>query len=84
MIALPIFASFINWALEFERRHQLTEKAVQGAGQVANTTGTSLIKLSQTDLGGLARHVLQDVLAGARDGVSDYAVRSTANQSKLI
>ena len=79
VLVLPIFASLLNRALEYERQHRLTERAMQGTGLLARSAGTaslsagdSLIRFGQTPVGGQclysARWVFQSILEGVGDG----------------
>lgn len=76
MLGIPILASLINWALEYERRHRVTEKAIQNAGTAGVNLSHALLRASQSEYGEYAKTILQDVLDGARDGVIDYSVKS--------
>lgn len=80
VLAVPIFASLMSRALEYERQHHLAERTLQGSGQLARAAGTAsvsagdrLVRLGQTPVGGQcllsARWVIQSIVEGITDGV---------------
>ena len=88
MLALPIMASLLSWAFEFERRHQLTERATSQAVSTASHAGLQLgnllVKVNQTEVGNQAAHLVQDIFEGARDGVNDYTIKLRSTNENML
>lgn len=80
VLIIPLFTSLLSRALDYERQPRLTEKTIQGTGQLAKSAASvsvlaadSLIGLGQTPLGSHClcsmRWVFQSIFEGVGDGV---------------
>lgn len=78
MLGIPIFALLFTRAVEYERRHRLGEKAVEGTRSLAGTASTTLVRASKSRSGAYCLAtvlcVVQSILEGAGDGINKSTV----------
>lgn len=79
ILVVPVLASLLSRALDYERQHRLAERTMQGTGQLAKNAASvsvsaadSLINLGQSPSGSQCldstRWIFQSIIEGAGDG----------------
>jgi len=86
VLVVPILASLLSRALDYERQHRLAERTIQGTGQLAKNAASvsvsaadSLINLGQSPSGSQCldstRWIFQSIIEGAGDGFHESTRR---------
>lgn len=78
MVGIPIFAILFARFMEYERRHRLSEKAVESTRNLAGVATTAVVRASQSRSGAYCLTALlcgvQSILEGANDGINESTV----------
>lgn len=75
ILLIPIIASLIDRAMQYERQHRLTERAAQSASTAGVALSSQMMRLGQSQLGVACllkiAWIAQNVVEGLSDGLRD-------------
>ena len=91
VLAMPIVADLLSRALEYERRHRVIERIVDGTSQFIKSTSDSgiaasqqVVRLGQSRLGTYCLLKMALIFNSIAEGISDGIVQSVEDQRGVV